>query len=94
MVKLKKISLLQLSKAEMEKREQNMLRGGNDEIIDRLLPCVCVLVCACKYAGPQEGPDDLYYGGSSKEDSGDKNESQMQESFSKEYEEEYNSFYH
>ena len=88
-MKLGRISLLQLSKAEMEKRQQNMLRGGNDDIIDKLLPCVCVLVCACKYAGFQEGPDDSYNGGSSKENSGAKNESQMQESFSKEFAEEY-----
>ena len=35
-MKLKRISLLQLSKAEMERREQDMLRGGNDNIIDKL----------------------------------------------------------
>lgn len=61
-MKLGKISLLQLSKAEMERREQNMLRGGN------ICMCECVGRCPCKYAGPQEGPDDSYYGGSSTED--------------------------
>lgn len=50
-------------------------------------------MCACKYAGPQEGPDDPYYGGSSKENSGAENESQMQESFSEEFAEEYGSYY-
>ena len=61
-MKLSKISLLQLSKAELERREQNMLRGGNT------CTCDCVGRCPCKYAGPQEGPDDSYYGGSSTED--------------------------
>ncbi len=63
-MKLSKISLLQLSKAEMERREQNLLRGGQTYICK----CMCSSSCGCKYAGPQEGPDDSYYGGSSTED--------------------------
>ena len=53
-MKLSKISLLQLSKAEMERREQNLLRGGQTYICK----CMCSSSCGCKYAGPQEGPDD------------------------------------
>lgn len=59
-MKLSKISLLQLSKAEMERREQNMLRGGNSVFV---CVCGCRTKCGCMYAGPQEGPNDPYYGG-------------------------------
>lgn len=68
-MKLSKISLLQLSKAEMERREQNMLRGGVTTC-----SCSCQQSCGCKYAGPQEGPDDSYYGGSSTQDNNKANE--------------------
>jgi len=33
--------------------------------------CQCFFTCGCKYAGPQEGPDDSFYGGSSQEVSGE-----------------------
>lgn len=58
-MKLSKISLLQLSRAEMERREQNMLRGGSDNFC----LCGCTTNCPCKSAGPQESSDDPYYGG-------------------------------
>lgn len=58
-MKLGKISLQNLSKAEMEKKEQNMLRGGQS------CNCKCFNNCPCRYAGAQEGPNDSYYGGSS-----------------------------
>ncbi len=67
MKELKKISLFNLSQAELTKKEQNALRGGND------CYCICVTSCPCKYAGEQEGPDDSYYGGSSTEDNGKAN---------------------
>lgn len=54
---LKKISLAQLNDNELEKDEQKVLCGG------------CIFCsCGCEYAGPQEGPDDDKYGGSSKAD--------------------------
>jgi len=46
--------LNQLSKAEMEKRELNHLRGG----------CACT-GCGCEYAGEQCPEGDHYWGGSS-----------------------------
>lgn len=61
MKKLSKISLHNLSQAELVKREQNMLKGGVD------IPQVCIVVCSCRYAGEKEGPDDSFYGGQSKE---------------------------
>lgn len=71
MKKLFKINLHNLSQAELSRREENLLRGGNEPEIDYgTLPCVCVHACTCKYAGEQEGPGDSYYGGSSKEVSG------------------------
>lgn len=62
MTNLSKISLHNLSQAELTKREESLLKGGT--------PCVCVVGCSCRYYGPQEGPDDAYYGGSTKEASG------------------------
>lgn len=59
MKKLTKINLLNLSQTEMAKRQESMLKGGED------LPCACVFGCACRYAGDKEGPDDSFYGGSS-----------------------------
>lgn len=56
---LKKISLHDLSQAEMTKREENMLKGGG------VIPPVCISPCGCKYAGDKEGDDDSFYGGSS-----------------------------
>jgi natural product precursor len=53
---LSKLSLLALSKAEMEKRELNALRGGT---------CTCATGCSCKYEGTQSDPTDSCYGGSS-----------------------------
>lgn len=80
-MKLSKISLLQLSKAEMERREQNMLRGGENSCI-----CGCSTRCGCKYAGPQEGPDDSYYGGSSTEDNSRANCADLrQEAYNRSY---------
>lgn len=67
MKKLKKISLQNLVQDEMAKREQNMLKGG---------ACPCVSVCLCSYAGPQENPNDDYYGGSSTGDNSSANDSQ------------------
>ena len=68
MKKLTKISLQNLSQSELAKKEQSLLKGGYD------LPGVCVISCLCRYAGEQEGPDDSYYGGSSKEVSGKANQ--------------------
>lgn len=59
MKKLSKISLHTLSQAELAKREQNVLRGGD---------WACCTNCSCRYEGSQEGPDDSFYGGSSTED--------------------------
>lgn len=56
---LRKISLHNLSQAEMTKREENMLKGGQE------FPGVCITPCGCKYAGDKEGDDDSFYGGSS-----------------------------
>ncbi len=75
MKKLSKISLHNLSQAELAKREENLLRGGDNNVY---LPCVCIVGCTCLYAGEQEGPDDPYYGGSSKEESGKSNNSSYQ----------------
>ena len=71
MKKLSKINLHNLSQAELSRREENLLRGGNEPEIDYgTLSCACVHACTCLYAGKQEGPEDSYYGGSSKEVSG------------------------
>lgn len=50
MKNLGKIKLNQLSKAEMEKRELDHIKGG---------------YCSCAYAGSQCSSGDSYYGGSS-----------------------------
>ena len=70
MKKLMRISLHNLSQAELSKREENLLRGGEYTYDGGWLPCVCVVGCTCLYEGAQEGPDDQYYGGASKETSG------------------------
>lgn len=60
MKKLEKLSLHNLAKNEMNKREQLNLMGGNS------CKCSCPTAsCPCLYAGPQEGSDDSYYGGAS-----------------------------
>ncbi len=64
---LKKINLLNLSQTELEKREEEMLKGG------RGCACGCADTCGCKYAGPQEGDDDSFFGGSNKNDNGNAN---------------------
>lgn len=71
-MKLGKISLQNLSKAEMEKKEQNMLRGGQS------CKCNCFNNCPCKYAGAQEGPNDSYYGGSSTQSNQSANRTKLQ----------------
>ncbi|WP_080903090.1 TIGR04149 family rSAM-modified RiPP [Parabacteroides sp. Marseille-P3160] len=50
MKKLGKLKLHDLSKAEMGKREQNVIKGGR-------------CICNCRYAGTQSDPTDSYYGG-------------------------------
>ena len=62
---LKKINLLNLGQTEMAKREEKLLQGG------RGCACGCSTTCGCKYAGPQEGLDDSFYGGSSHADNGE-----------------------
>lgn len=63
------INLHNLSQSELAKREKSLLKGGSEPIVGGSLPCVCVVGCSCLYEGEQEGPDDPYYGGSTKEDS-------------------------
>lgn len=63
MKKLKNLCLHHLNQAEMSKKEMNALKGGNDCTCPCL--CRCDYTCPCSYAGPQEGPNDSYYGGSS-----------------------------
>lgn len=67
MKKLNKISLHNLGQAEMTKREQNFIKGGQCTC---LCSCFCSASCACKYEGPQEGSDDSHWGGSSQAVSG------------------------
>lgn len=55
MKKLSRISLHNLSQAEMAKREQNLLKGGE---------YICVGLCSCKYEGKKEDDYDSFYGGS------------------------------
>lgn len=61
MKQLKKMSLISLTQSEMTKREQGFIIGG-------YTTCACKINCPCLYAGDQEGPDDSYYGGSSRVD--------------------------
>ncbi len=56
MKKVYRISLHNLCKAELNKREEIYLKGG---------ACPCVGICPCAYEGSQSGPGDSYYGGSS-----------------------------
>lgn len=78
MKKLNRINLHNLSQVELAKREEKLLKGGNGTIDGGTLPCVCVVGCSCLYEGEQEGPDDPYYGGSSKEVSGEINKPRYQ----------------
>jgi len=55
-MELTKLKLHDLSKAEMAKRELNLLKGG---------VCACVTSCLCSYAGTKSDPTDSKYGGSS-----------------------------
>lgn len=64
MKSIKKISLQSLAFSELENAMKKTIRGG----IDLPPVTVCGTKCPCKYAGAQEGPDDDYYGGSSKAD--------------------------
>jgi len=57
----KNIKLLALSKNEL-----GDVKGS------KAVVCTCCS-CACLYEGPQEGPDDDYYGGASTEDNGSAN---------------------
>ena len=63
-----RISLHNLSQAELSKREENLLRGGDGIVEGGQLPCVCIAGCSCLYEGEKEGPDDAYYGGSPREE--------------------------
>lgn len=53
-----KLSLHDLSQAELAKKEQNLVRGGSAR-------CGCGITCGCLYAGPKEDENDSFYGGSS-----------------------------
>lgn len=70
MKNLSKLKLNNLSQNEIRKAEQKMVFGG-----DYTLPEVVVYAkyCHCLYAGAQEGPNDSYYGGSSKHDNSQAN---------------------
>ena len=65
MKKIGKLSLHDLSQAEIAKKEMNALKGG---MMECRCECHCVVTCPCKYAGPQEGPNDPFYGGASATD--------------------------
>jgi natural product precursor len=64
MKKVLRISLHNLCKAELSKREETQLKGGL---------CPCVGICPCAYEGGQNGPGDSYYGGSSTNDNANAN---------------------
>lgn len=62
MKKLNRINLHKLSQAELAKREENLLKGGNS--------CQCDATCGgsncgCSYAGEQTGNNVSYHGRSS-----------------------------
>lgn len=69
MKKLTKINLLNLSQAELAKRESTNLKGGTSYY------CYCrgSVFCGCKYAGPKTDPDDSFHGGSSTVDNSNAN---------------------
>lgn len=62
MKKLNRINLHKLSQAELAKREEKLLKGGNQA------KTPCISMCLCAYAGESQGDNDSYYGGSSTED--------------------------
>ena len=67
---LSKINLHNLSQAELSKKEEALLKGGEYTYEAGTQPqCVCAIACPCLYEGEKEGPDDAYYGGASREDS-------------------------
>ncbi|WP_289197843.1 MULTISPECIES: TIGR04149 family rSAM-modified RiPP [Bacteroidales] len=61
---IKKISLQSLANSELDRAKESFLKGG----IDLPPVTICGTKCPCKYAGPQEGPDDDFFGGSSTAD--------------------------
>lgn len=67
MKKLNRINLHKLSQAELAKREENLLKGGNDIAIE------CYSSCPCAYAGGKEDNNDSFHGGSSTIDNADAN---------------------
>lgn len=69
MKKLNRINLHKLSQAELAKREENLLKGGNGYTCS----CAGYVNCGCKYAGEQEGSDDSFHGGSSSTDNSNAN---------------------
>ena len=71
MKKLNSLKLNQLSKAELERKELGLIKGGIDT--------VCCSPCSCAYAGEQENEYDSYYGGSSTEDNHDANGAAVQD---------------
>lgn len=78
MKKLTKINLHNLSQAELSRREENLLRGGEGF-------CICAGACSgancgCLYYGEQTDKYDSYYGGSNTNDNNVANLSQLSES--------------
>jgi len=65
MKKLRKLSLNNLTQNSISQNEQKKILGG--DFVIKECECTCTASCDCKYAGPQEGSDDSYYGGSTRE---------------------------
>ena len=74
MKKLSKINLHNLSKTELSRHEENLLRGGAYPVCG----CVCGNGCSCLYAGEKENEYDSYYGGASIDDNGYANQNNVQ----------------
>lgn len=72
MKKLTKINLHCIGQAELAKKQQNLLMGGEGK-------CACAgsAYCPCAYAGVQTSPNDSYYGGSSTNDNSNANFAQQ-----------------
>ena len=68
MKKLNRINLHNLSKAELAKREEKLLRGGDGTIDGGTIGPVCITPCSCLYEGPKENEYDAYYGGAAQSD--------------------------
>jgi natural product precursor len=66
MKSLSKLKLHDLSKAEMEKKELKLIKGG--------FFCHSSCSCPCLYEGTKSDPTDSYYGGSSTSDNSDAND--------------------